>query len=67
MRITAQLTEPATGHNLWANNYDRDLSDVLTLQEEVARAIANEIRVTVTPEEIFARYGLDANGKPVTS
>ncbi len=51
VRITVQLIEAATDAHLWANNYDRDLSDVLALHSEVARAIAREIQIAVTPEE----------------
>jgi TolB-like protein/Tfp pilus assembly protein PilF len=51
VRITAQLIHAESDTHLWAESYDRDLTDVLMLQSEVARAIADEIRVTVTPEE----------------
>ncbi|HYA63157.1 MAG TPA: protein kinase [Candidatus Sulfotelmatobacter sp.] len=51
VRITAQLIHAATDTHLWAESYERDLQDVLCLQSEVARAIAREIRVAVTPEE----------------
>ena len=51
VRITAQLIDARTEQNLWAESYERDLRDVLTLQGEVARAIAGQIRVAVTPEE----------------
>jgi TolB-like protein/Tfp pilus assembly protein PilF len=51
IRITAQLIDARTDHHLWANNYVRDLNHVLSLQGEVAQAIANEIRIEVTPEE----------------
>jgi len=51
VRITAQLIHAATDQHLWAESYERDLSDVLALQSEVARAIAEEIKVAVTPEE----------------
>src|SRR6185369_16094948 len=37
--------------SLWAKSYERALTDVLTLQDEVARSIAAEIQVQVTPEE----------------
>jgi len=50
-RITVQLIAAATDVHLWADNYDRDLSDVLALHSEVARAIAKEIQIVVTPEE----------------
>jgi tetratricopeptide (TPR) repeat protein len=61
VRITAQLIEAAADRHLWAKSYERDLSDVLALQSEVARAIAGEIRVAITPEE-EARL---ASGPPV--
>lgn len=51
VRITAQLVEAATDRNLWAESYERDLEDVLALQSEVARAVAAEIRHTLTAEE----------------
>ncbi len=51
VRITAQLIEAATDRSLWARSYDRDLTDVISLQNEVARAIAEEIKIQVTPEE----------------
>jgi TolB-like protein/Flp pilus assembly protein TadD len=51
VRITAQLIHGTTDEHLWAESYTRDLQDVLGLQSEVARAIAQQIRVAVTPEE----------------
>ncbi len=51
VRITAQLINAVNDTHVWADNFDRDLRDVLTLQSEVARAIAQEIRVAVTPAE----------------
>jgi tetratricopeptide (TPR) repeat protein len=51
VRITAQLIEGATDRHLWVESYERDLHDVLALQSEVARAIAKEIRVKLTPEQ----------------
>jgi len=51
VRITAQLIDARTDHHLWAHSYVRDLNDVLTLQAEVARTIADQIRIVVTPEE----------------
>jgi TolB-like protein len=51
VRITAQLIDARTDHHLWARSYVRDLTDVLTLQAEVARTIADQIRIAVTPEE----------------
>jgi TolB-like protein/Flp pilus assembly protein TadD len=51
VRVTAQLIDVATDRHLWAESYDRDLGDVLTLQKQVATAIASAIRVTLTREE----------------
>ncbi len=51
VRITAQLIDARTDHHIWARSYVRDLNDVLTLQGEVARTIADQIRIAVTPEE----------------
>ena len=51
VRITAQLIHGTTDEHLWAESYERDLRSVLVLQSEVARAIAREIQIVVTPEE----------------
>ena len=51
IRITAQLIRAPTDAHLWAKSYERDLGDALALQDEVARAIADEIRVRLTPEQ----------------
>ena len=51
VRITAQLIEAATDKNLWAKSYEGDARDVLGLQQEVAHAIADEIKVQLTPQE----------------
>jgi TolB-like protein/DNA-binding winged helix-turn-helix (wHTH) protein/Flp pilus assembly protein TadD len=51
VRITAHLIHAPTDRHLWAESYDRELKDVLTLQDEVARAIAHEINITLTPQE----------------
>lgn len=61
VRITAQLVQAANERHLWAESYERDLRDVLTLQDEVARSIANEIKIKLTPQE-QARL---ASGRPV--
>jgi TolB-like protein len=51
VRITAQLIQAASDRHLWTDNYDRDMSDILALQSEIARAIAREIRKVLTPKE----------------
>ena len=51
VRITAQLIHAATDPNLWAESYNRDLRNILVFQSEVAQAIAQEIKIALTPEE----------------
>ena len=51
VRITVQLVDVASDRSLWAKSYERGLSDILALQSEVAHAIADEIRIQVTPDE----------------
>jgi TolB-like protein len=51
VRITAQLIDARSDRHLWNDHYDRKLSDVLALQSEVARAVAEQIRLELTPEE----------------
>jgi TolB-like protein/DNA-binding winged helix-turn-helix (wHTH) protein/Flp pilus assembly protein TadD len=51
VRITAQLIRATTDEHLWAESYEGDLRDTLQLQDRVARAIANRIRVNVTSRE----------------
>jgi serine/threonine-protein kinase len=47
IRVTAQLNNAVTGFHLWSQTYDRDLSDVLKLQTEIANAVANSLKVTL--------------------
>jgi TolB-like protein/Flp pilus assembly protein TadD len=51
VRVTAQLIASRDERHLWANSYERDRGDVLALQGELARSIASEIKVHVTPQE----------------
>jgi eukaryotic-like serine/threonine-protein kinase len=51
VRITAQLIDARQDRHLWANNYEREMTDVLALQAEVVREITGEIRAQVTPQE----------------
>jgi serine/threonine-protein kinase len=52
VRVTAQLIQVEDQTQLWAESYDREISDVLELQSEVARAVAEEIEIKLTPQEI---------------
>lgn len=51
VEITANLLEPRTEKRLWSKTYERDLRDILSLRKEIARAIVQEIHLTITPEE----------------
>jgi serine/threonine-protein kinase len=51
VRISLQLVSARADETLWADRYDRELTDVLTLQSEVAGAVAREIAIQLTPEE----------------
>jgi TolB-like protein/DNA-binding winged helix-turn-helix (wHTH) protein/Flp pilus assembly protein TadD len=51
VRITAQLIEASTDKHLWSQSYEGELRDTLALQSRVARAIADQIRINLTPQE----------------
>jgi TolB-like protein/DNA-binding winged helix-turn-helix (wHTH) protein/Tfp pilus assembly protein PilF len=51
IRITAQLIRAPADKHLWAESYEGDVQDTLALQKKVARAIAEQIRIQVTPQE----------------
>jgi len=59
IRITAQLVDATTGGNLWAERYDRELTDVFAVQAEVARQVARALSVTLKANEnerLFQKY-----------
>jgi TolB-like protein/Tfp pilus assembly protein PilF len=51
VRITAQLIDARSDRHLWAQTYESDLRDVLALQDEVAQAIANQVKIELTPDQ----------------
>jgi len=51
VRITVQLVEASSRHSVWAERYDRQVEDVFAIQEEIARSIAQALRITLTPQE----------------
>ncbi len=51
VRITAQLIDAATGGHIWAERYDRDLTDIFAVQDEVTRHIVEALKVKLTPVE----------------
>lgn len=54
VRITAQLIDAVADKHLWAQSYQGELNDTLALQSEVARAVAEQIRINVNPQEAAA-------------
>lgn len=61
VRISVQLIHGPTDRNLWADNYQREVRNSLTMQGEVASAIAREVKVKLTPQE-KARF---ASARPI--
>jgi serine/threonine protein kinase/tetratricopeptide (TPR) repeat protein len=57
VRITAQLIETSGGHTVWAERFDRELQDVFDLQDEIARSIAQALRIKLSPQEESAIAG----------
>jgi tetratricopeptide (TPR) repeat protein len=51
LRITAQLVETRTRHSVWTERYDREMADVFEVQDEIARKIAQALRITLSPQE----------------
>ena len=51
VRITAQLIDSSTGGHLWADRYDRDLTDIFAIQDEISKAIVGALRVKLLPAE----------------
>jgi len=61
VRITAQLIDGASGEHSWAERYDRDLTDIFALQDEISEAIVKALKLKLLPEEKKAieRRGTD--------
>jgi adenylate cyclase len=61
LRITAQLIEAATDTHLWAERWDRDLTDIFALQDEISQAIVAALKVKLAPAEkkAIAKRGTD--------
>ncbi len=51
VRISAQLIAGDTGRHLWAERYDRDLTDIFAIQDEISHAIVEALQLTLLPEE----------------
>jgi len=51
VRITAQLIDGAAGDHIWAERYDRDLTDIFAIQDEISAAIVGALKVKLLPQE----------------
>jgi len=51
LRISAQLVDAATGFPVWSERYDRQMSDIFEVQDEIAHKIAEALRIKLTPQE----------------
>jgi TolB-like protein/Flp pilus assembly protein TadD len=63
VRITAQLINAITGFHLWSQTYDRNLADVLTVQTEIADAVASALKVTLL-QDVIAKIQAGATRNP---
>jgi tetratricopeptide (TPR) repeat protein len=50
-KLIVQLIEPGKERHIWANEYDRDWKDIISVQSEVAQTVAKELQVAIAPEE----------------
>lgn len=51
VRVTGQLIDGPTGGHVWAERYDRDLTDIFAIQDEITKAIVEQLKVRLVPEE----------------
>ena len=51
VRISAQLIDGKSGSHVWAERYDRDLTDIFTIQDEISKAIVRALKIKLLPEE----------------
>jgi len=51
VRITAQLIDGAAGDHVWADRFDRDLTDIFAIQDEISKAIVDALKVKLLPQE----------------
>lgn len=55
MRVTTQLIEASTGYQTWSDRFDRDMTDVFAVQDEISGAIVDKLRVKFTPGPLIRR------------
>jgi adenylate cyclase len=60
VRITAQLIDAPSGSHLWAERFDRDLTDIFAVQDDVTRRIVDSLKVTLSPAEKDRLAGVES-------
>jgi adenylate cyclase len=63
IRVTVQLIDALNGHHIWAERYDRDLTDLFALQDEITLKILNAIRVKLTEGELSSGFAIHTGNK----
>src|SRR5262249_28182960 len=61
VRITAQLIEAENGTHLWADRYDRDLTDIFAVQDDVTHRIVDALKITLSPAEKQRLAGIETS------
>ena len=51
VRVTGQLVNCKEGSHIWAERFDRDLTDIFAIQDEITRAIVEQLKVRLLPQE----------------
>ena len=51
VRVTAQLIDGTSGGHIWADRYDRDLTDIFAIQDEISQAIVDALKIRLLPQE----------------
>ena len=51
VRVTGQLIDGSNGGHMWAERYDRDLTDIFAIQDEITHAIVEQLKVKLLPQE----------------
>jgi adenylate cyclase len=59
LRITAQLIDGKTGEHVWAERYDRELTDIFMIQDEISKAIVEALKIKLLPDE---RKAIESRG-----
>ena len=59
VRVTAQLVNVADGYQLWSEKYDREMKDIFEIQDEISRAIAERLKITLESEQPLVKAGTD--------